>query len=53
MKKTLEEILDGSDYILDDSKMPSPEQVANFPKTPELDKKFEEDIEKITKEFSL
>ena len=40
------------DYI-DDSKMPSPEEVENFPDTKELDKSYREGVDKIFKEFGL
>lgn len=40
------------DYI-DDSKMPSPEEVENFPDTKELDKNYREGVDKILKEFGL
>lgn len=34
-------------YFIDDSKMPSPEEMKNLPKTPELDKEVEKDVEMI------
>ncbi|WP_158024502.1 hypothetical protein [Hornefia porci] len=40
------------DYI-DDSKMPSPEEVENFPDTKELDKNYHEGVDQILKEFGL
>ncbi|MGI6067804.1 hypothetical protein [Absicoccus porci] len=40
-------------YYLDDSKMPSPEEVANFPDTKELDRKVDEECKKIAKEWGL
>lgn len=40
-------------YYLDDSKMPSPEEVANFPDTRELDRKVDEECKKIAKECGL
>ncbi|WP_183164254.1 hypothetical protein [Absicoccus porci] len=40
-------------YYLDDSKMPSPEEVANFPDTKELDRKVDEECKKIAKECGL
>ena len=41
------------DYYIDDSKMPSPEEVENFPDTKELDKSYREGVDKIFKEFGL
>ena len=40
-------------YYLDDSKMPSPEEVKNFPDTKELDRKVDEECKKIAKEWGL
>lgn len=40
-----------SKFTLDDSKMPSPEAVAKFPDTSELDKKFEAELDKIMLDF--
>ncbi len=34
-------------YFIDDSKMPSPEEMKNLPKTPELDKEVEKDVEMV------
>ncbi len=41
------------DYYIDDSKMPTPEQVASFPDTTEIDKEFDEACDQIAKEFGL
>ncbi|MGI6721456.1 MAG: hypothetical protein ACOX4I_02680 [Anaerovoracaceae bacterium] len=41
------------DYYIDDSKMPTPEQVASFPDTTEIDKEFDEECDKIAREFGL
>ena len=40
-------------YLIDDSKMPSPDEVEELPKTPELDKKVEKDVELIFKEYGI
>jgi hypothetical protein len=45
------EIWDG--YYLDDSKMPSPEEVAAFPPTPELDKQVSKEIDELVRELGL
>lgn len=39
--------------IIDDSKMPSPEEVAAFPPTPEIDKILDKKIEEIAKEYGI
>jgi hypothetical protein len=41
------------DYYIDDSKMPSPEEVENFPDTSEIDKEADKGFEKIAKELGL
>ena len=41
------------DYYIDDSKMPSPEEVEKFPDTKELDKEYREGVKKIAKELGL
>lgn len=40
-------------WMVDDSMMPSPEQVALFPDTPELDKELEKEIDEIAKRFGI
>lgn len=40
-------------YYIDDSKMPSPEEVEKFPDTKELDEKFREGFKKIAKKLGL
>lgn len=40
-------------YFIDDSKMPSPQEVEKFPKTPELDKELEEEVILLAKEFGV
>ena len=40
-------------YYLDDSNMPSPEEVANFPDTSELDKKVDKECDEIAKKYGL
>lgn len=39
--------------IIDDSKMPTPEQVKNFPETPEIDKALDIAIDAIGKKYDL
>ena len=39
--------------VIDDSKMPSPEEVAKFQPTPEIDKLLNEKLDKIAKEFGI
>lgn len=39
--------------VIDDSKMPSPEQVKNFPETPEIDKALDIAIDAIGKKYGL
>lgn len=39
--------------IIDDSKMPSPAEVAAFPPTPEIDKILDKKIDEIAKEFGI
>ena len=39
--------------IIDDSKMPSPEEVAAFPPTPEIDKILDKKIDEIAKKFGI
>lgn len=38
---------------IDDSKMPSPEQVKNFPETPEIDKALDIAVDAIGKKYGL
>ena len=40
-------------YFIDDSKMPSSEEMEKLPETPELDKKFEKDVELIFKKYGI
>ncbi|MEE8885287.1 MAG: hypothetical protein SOI56_01810 [Eubacteriales bacterium] len=40
-------------WMVDDSKMPSPEEVKKFPDTSALDKEFEKKLDEIDKEFGL
>ena len=51
-KEELEEFYATHD-IIDDSKMPSPEQVATLPSTPELDELFEKEIDEIAKKCGI
>ncbi len=51
-KEGLEEFYATHD-IIDDIKMPSPEQVAILPSTPELDELFEKEIEEIAKKYGI
>ena len=53
-KDELAKILDvDPDDIIDDSKMPTPEEVANFPDTSELDKEMQKEIDLICKELGM
>ena len=38
-------------YFIDDSKMPSVEEIENLPPTPEIDAKFAKEIEIICKKY--
>ena len=51
-KEELEEFYATHD-IIDDSKMPTPEQAATLPSTPELDKLFEKEIDEIAKKYGI
>ncbi len=48
---TLEELYEGSDYIIDDSKMPSAEEMKNFEIPPELEQEALESALEIAREF--
>ncbi|WP_462348996.1 hypothetical protein [Holdemanella biformis] len=50
-KMTLEELYEGSDYIIDDSKMPSAEEMKNFEIPPELQQEALESALEIAREF--
>ncbi len=50
-KMTLEELYEGSDYIIDDSKMPSAEEMKNFEIPPELEQEALESALEIAREF--
>lgn len=50
--KILEGIL-GTDDFVDDSQMPSPEEVAKFPDTSNLDKECSKKIDCVLKDFGL
>lgn len=51
-KLTLEEVYEGSDYIIDDSMKPSAEEMKNLPKIPpELKKEVWESVLEIAREF--
>lgn len=51
-KKGLEEFYATHD-IIDDSKMPSPKQVAAFSPTPEIDKILDKKTDEIAKEYGI
>ncbi|MBF1171717.1 MAG: hypothetical protein HXL94_04965 [[Eubacterium] sulci] len=53
IKKEKEEDIRNSSYFLDDSKMPSAEESKRFTFPEEIEKKIDEDCERITKEFGL
>lgn len=40
-------------WAIDDSKMPTPEEVKNFPKTPEIDEQLEKEVLIIARECGL
>lgn len=50
-KMTIEELYEGSDYIIDDSKMPSAEEMKNFEIPPELEQEALESALEIAREF--
>lgn len=50
-KMTLEELYEGSDYIIDDSKMPSAEEMKNFEIPLELEQEALESALEIAREF--
>ena len=50
-KMTLEELYAGSDYIIDDCKMPSAEEMKNFEIPPELEQEALESALEIAREF--
>lgn len=51
-KEELEEFYATHD-IIDDSKMPSPEEVAAFPPTPEIDEILDKKMDEIAKEYGI
>ena len=53
IKKEKEEDIRNSSYFLDDSKMPSAEESKRFTFPEEIEKKIDEDCERIIKEFGL
>ena len=53
IKKEKEMAVSDYDYFLDDSKMPSAEESKRFTFPEEIEKKIDEDCERITKEFGL
>ena len=52
-KKKREEDIRNASYFIDDSKMPSAEESKRFTFPEEIEKKIDEDCERITKEFGL
>ena len=50
-KMTLEELYEGSNYIIDDSKMPSAEEMKNLEIPPELKQEALESALEIAREF--
>lgn len=52
-KKEKEEDIRNSSYFIDDSMMPSAEESKRFTFPEEIEKKIDEDCERITKEFGL
>lgn len=50
-KMTLEELYEGSDYIIDDSKMPSAEEMKSFEIPTELQQEALESALEIAREF--
>ena len=52
-EKKKEEDIRNSSYFLDDSKMPSAEESKRFTFPEEVEKKIDEECERITKEFGL
>lgn len=50
-KMTLEELYEGSNYIIDDSKMPSAEEMKNFEIPAELQQEALESALEIAREF--
>lgn len=53
IKKEKEMAVSDYDYFLDDSMMPSAEDLKRFTFPEEIEKKIDEDCERITKEFGL
>lgn len=53
IKKEKEMAVSDYDYFLDDSMMPSAEDSKRFTFPEEIEKKIDEDCERITKEFGL